>query len=280
LQQFEVKRANHAEFARGFIETGIFPVSIPHLRSLKELPVKLKLSIAALLLVSACPFAAQAAGVSANLGASYTNFTNAGGTDAWNVDGALNYGLGGNWGAEVTAGYHDFSGHNGGNGGLALWYSDPGYRLALSSNYFSLGGIELTNVGLGGEWFASEQWTASLRGGYFRAAGSSTDGGYVGGDAKFYITPNLALNAGVDYLGASGSITSEDITAEWLTSQTTPISIFGGYQHQDVSGGGNLDIVFVGLRLYMEPGNGTLVERQRTGNLGYIDGMPYFGKVL
>ncbi len=58
--------------------------------------------------------------------------------------------------------------------------------------------------------------------------------------------------------------------------------IFGGYSHVDMSGSSAAsDAFFVGIKLYLnDPGGGTLVDRQRSGNLGYIDGMPYLGKVL
>lgn len=241
---------------------------------------KIKLSIAALLLASAAPLSAHADGISANLSGSYANFSNGGG-DVWNVDGAIDSGLGGSWGAELTGGYHNASGGDGGNFGGALSYSGANYRLAASGNYLNLGGLSIANYGVGGEWFASSQFTVALRGGGVSASGG-TSGGYAGGNVKFYVTPNIVLDGGVDYVGLSGgNLTSEDISAEWLVSQTTPISIFGGYQHTDVTGGGSLDAFFVGLRIYTDsPSGEALVDRQRTGNLGYLDGMPYLGKVL
>ncbi|MBS0473254.1 MAG: hypothetical protein JSR60_19445 [Proteobacteria bacterium] len=242
--------------------------------------MKIKLSIAALLLAGTAPFAAQAAGIQANLSTSYTNITNSGGGDLWNIDGALGSSLGGSWGAEVTGGYHNSSGTSSGNFGGAISWSGSDYRLAASGNYLNLGGFSIANYGVGGEWFASSQWTLGIRGGGVDGTGSSS-GGYVGGEVKFYATPNIVLNGGVDYIDISGaSITSEDISAEWLVSQTTPISIFGGYQHTD-AGGANLDAFFVGLRIYTnDPAGSALVDRQRGGNLGYLDGMPYLGKIL
>src|ERR1700761_8252263 len=76
-------------------------------------PMKKTLSIAALLAATALPFAAHAE-VSANLSASYANFTNGGG-DLWNVDGALSDDFGGHWGGELTGGYHNDGGDSGGN---------------------------------------------------------------------------------------------------------------------------------------------------------------------
>jgi hypothetical protein len=239
--------------------------------------MKTKLAIAALLLASAAPLAAHAAGVQANLSTSYANITSGGG-DIWNIDGAVSTGFSGNWGAELTGGYHNSSG-SGGNVGGALSYSGSDYRLAASGNYLNLGGFSIANYGVGGEWYASSQWTVGIRGGGVNGTGGAS-GGYVGGEAKFYVMPNLVLNGGVDYIDISGfSLTSEDISAEWLFSQTCPISLFGGYQHTD--GGGSLDAFFVGLRIYTnDPAGGALVDRQRGGNLGFLDGMPYLGKIL
>lgn len=240
--------------------------------------MKLRLTIAATLLASAIPMAAQA-DVSANLSGSYANFSNGGG-DVWNVDGAVSDTFSMNWGAELTGGYHNAGGDSGGNFGGALFWQSPNFRVAASGNYLDFG-VHISNYGVGGEWFAAPQWTVAIRGGGVSGTGG-TSGGYVGGDVKFYIMPNLALNGGVDYVGLSGaSITSEDVKAEWLISQSTPVSIFGGYQHTDISGGSSTDAFIVGIRIYTnEPGGGTLVDRQRGGNLGYIDGMPYLGSVL
>ena len=237
--------------------------------------MKLKLSLAALLLASAMPVAANAA-VSANLSTSYTNVSGSGG-DIWNIDGALGDSFG-NWGAEVTGGYHS-SGGSSGNAGGAIYYAGTSYRIAISGNYLDLGGLHLANYGVGGEWYASSQFTVALRGGGVSGSGSSS-GGYGGGDVKFYVTPDLALSAGGDYIDISGTgISSEDIRAEWLISQSFPVSVFGGYSHVDA--GSSADVFFVGVKIYLnEPGGGALVDRQRGGNLGYIDGMPYLGKVL
>jgi len=242
--------------------------------------MKLRLTLAAALMATAVPMAAHAA-VSANLSGSYANFSNGGG-DVWNIDGALSDTFSMNWGAEVNGGYHNASGNSGGNFGGALFWQAPNFRVAASGNYLNFGGFNLSNYGVGGEWFASSQFTVALRGGGVSGNGG-TSGGYAGADLKFYIMPNLALNGGVDYIGISGgNITSEDIKAEWLVSQSTPVSIFGGYTHVDISGGGgSQDAFMVGLKIYTnDPAGGTLVDRQRDGNLGYIDGMPFLGSVL
>lgn len=241
--------------------------------------MKLKLPIAALLLATALPVAANAA-VSAYLTGSYANFTSGGG-DVWNVDGALSDTFSSSWGGELDGGYHNSGGSSGGNFGGALFWYDPSFRVAASGNYLSLGSATISNYGVGGEWFASPQWTLAVRGGGI-SAGSTTSGGYGGGDVKFYATPNIALSAGVDYIDFSGiGITAENVRAEWLVSQTTPVSIFGGYTHLDIGSGPTQDAFVVGIKIYTnDPAGSALVDRQRGGNLGYIDGMPYLGSLL
>jgi hypothetical protein len=243
---------------------------------------KIVLGAAAALLVSAG--AASAAGVNGTLSGSYANFSNGGG-DVWNLDGALNTGLGGGWGVEGTAGYHNVN--SGGsadlfNFGGSIYWGNPDYRIAATVNYMDLSLFHLTSYGAGGEWYAAPNLTFSARGG--GASGQfGIDGGYVGGDAKWYVTPDFAINAGVDYINLSGFTheTSEDIRGEWLISETTPVSLFGGYAHADSGAVGSQDIFFVGIKLYTnDSGAATLVDRQRSGNLGYIGGVPYFGQVL
>jgi len=228
--------------------------------------------------------AASADGINANLSGSFASFSNGGG-NAWNVDGAVDDGFGGGWGGELTGGYHHLTTGGGadlGNVGGSLFWGDSDFRLAANVNYLDLSLFHLTTYGAGGEWYASPEFTVSARGG--GASGQfGIDGGYVGGDVKWYATPDIAVNGGVDYINLSGftHVTTEDIRGEWLVSETTPVSVFGGYAHAESGGAGSQDIFFVGIKLYTNSGGAsTLVDRQRGGNLGYIGGVPYFGQEL
>ncbi|MBS0471781.1 MAG: hypothetical protein JSR60_11965 [Proteobacteria bacterium] len=241
---------------------------------------KIVLGTAAALLLSAG--AASAAGINANLSGSYANLSNGGG-DVWNIDGAVNTGFGGGWGAELTGGYHNVSSGSAdlGNFGGAVFWGDDMVRLAASVNYMDLSVFHLTSYGVAGEWYAMPNLTVSLRGG--GASGQfGIDGGYVGGQAKWYVTPDIALDGGVDYINLSGftHVTSETIRGEWLVSETTPVSLFAGYSHADTGAGGDFDAFFVGIKLYTNDGGSTLVDRQRGGNLGYLDSVPYLGQVF
>lgn len=130
-------------------------------------------------------------------------------------------------------------------------------------------------------------WGAEVAGGYHNLDSSSADIWNVGG-RLFWASMQGRLAATVNYDDISvtgggttvdisgGHLTSETARVEWLFSQSTPVSIYGSYQHVNSGSGGflgssNDDIFFVGLKLYMNgSGGGTLVDRQRNGSLGYI----------
>jgi hypothetical protein len=239
-------------------------------------------SVGALALCAALPSAASA-GVSGTLSGSWADDTNGGGGNIWNVDGSLTGMFGSNWGAEVDGGYHnvDNAGADIWNIGGSLFWAGMQGRLAASVNYddisISGGDVHFTSYGVGGEWYAGPSFTVAVKGGGttvdVTGFSGNTSGGYAGGMLQGYLMPNLSLSGSVDYMGISGGhITSETARVEWLFSQTTPVSVYGGYQHVDAGFlGGNEDIFFVGAKLYLNgSGGGTLVDRQRNGSLGYI----------
>jgi hypothetical protein len=235
------------------------------------------------------------ASVSGTLSGSYASGTDNGSADLWNVDGSLTGMFDTNWGGEVTGGYHNISDDFGDNldiwniGGSLFWASMQG-RLAATVNYYntSVAGFDghVTTYGAGGEWYAAPNFTVAVKGGGDTVSGdlfgSSDSGGYAGGMLQWYIVPNLSLSGSVDYAEQfGGHVTSETAKVEWLFSDSMPISIYGGYEHADVGSGGfgvAGNLFFVGLKLYMnDPGNGTLVDRQRGGSLGYIAEAPVLG---
>jgi hypothetical protein len=234
-------------------------------------------TVGALALCSAVTTMAWA-NTNGTLDVSYANITNSGGGDIWGVGGSVEGMFGSNWGGQLDGGYHNVS--NGGgdiwNVGGSLFWATTSARIAATVNYHDLGGgVDFTNYGAGAEFYAGTDFTFAAHGG--GVSGSGTSGGYVGGMAEWYATPNLALSGAVDYLDIGGSITTETVQGEWLISNNTPLSIFGGYQHADLGGSVDADIVFVGLKLYLN-GNGamSLTERQRQGSLGYITQSPLF----
>jgi hypothetical protein len=253
-------------------------------------------SVGALALCAALSTTASAS-VSGTVSGSYASDTNGGNGDLWNINGSLTGMVSGDWGLEGTGGYHSLSAGGGSNldiwniGGSVFWAGMQG-RLAATVNYYSTStsGIDfnVTNYGLGGEWYVGPQFTVAFKGGAdtvnasgFGGSGSET-GGYAGGMLQWYAMPNLALSGAVDYTEIAGThATSETAKVEWMFSRSMPVSIYGGYEHADAGSGGfggGGDEFFVGLKLYMNnPGGGSLVDRQRNGSLGYIAETPILG---
>jgi hypothetical protein len=101
---------------------------------------------------------------------------------------------------------------------------------------------------------------------------SGADGYYAGGAVKAYVTPDFAVNGGIDYtrynqFGGSNE-TDYTVGAEYLLSEKAPMSLNAGYTHSEFSGGAHSDTVFVGLRLYADgPNVSTLTDHQRSGLL-------------
>ncbi len=259
----------------------------------------LLMTAAGLVLAAAVSQAAEAQ-VSGTLSGSYANDTSRGGNDLWNVNGSVTGMVDGNWGLEATAGYHSL-GLGGGFGNLDIWnvggsafWAGVQGRLAATVNYYSTSkfgsDLHVTSYGLGGEFYAGPNLTIAVKGGgnTIDTSGlgfsTSDSGGYVGGMLQWYVMPDLSLSGAVDYADFAGlNTTSETAKIEWLFSHTTPLSVFGGYEHIDASaagfgGVGNSDIVFAGLKFYFNGGGSdTLVDRQRNGSLGYIAETPVLG---
>jgi hypothetical protein len=216
--------------------------------------------------------------VSGTIAGNYANVTNSGGGDIYGIDGSLAGMFGSNWGVEAAGGYHNESGGGGDIwdiGGSVFWQGMKG-RLAATYQYHDIGGGNFSSYGVGGEFYASPNFTLAAHGG--GESGTGTSGGYAGGMVQWYAMPNLSIDGSVDYIsvGAGANITNETIQAEWLISNTTPVSIYGGYQHVDISGG-DANVFFVGVKLYMNgAGGGSLVDRQRNGAPGYITQSPLF----
>jgi len=263
-------------------------------------------SAGALALCAALSTSAMAE-VAGTLSGSYAGDTNGDSGDLWSIDGSLTGLFAPSWGAEVTAGYHNLSDGSTGissssdnldiwNVGGSLFWNNVQGRLAATVNYYSasVGPIDLntTSYGIGGEFYAAPNLTFAVKGGgqteSASALGVSGDdtGGYAGGMAQWYVMPNLSLSGAVDYTGIAGEHTwAETFKGEWLFSETLPVSIYGGYEHAEATvngfGGGTStsgDLFFVGVKLYMNgSGDGTLVDRQRNGSLGYIAQTPVLG---
>lgn len=232
------------------------------------------------------------------LSGDYSNSRYSGGggnADTWGLNAAGAFGLGMNdIAAEVDGSWHSFS-SNGvdaniwGIGGNVFWAPGNG-RFGPSVSYTSINfsgaasGLDAhaTTYGLFGEFFVSDAFTIGVKGGgtdgkaSLNGVGSSSgSGGYVGGELTGYAMPDLAIKGTIDYLDVSGShVTSYGVGAEYLVSETTPFSIFGGYTRGDLSGGaGHVDNWFIGVKYYTG-GGGSLVTQNRSKTLGSIGTVP------
>jgi hypothetical protein len=201
--------------------------------------------------------------------------------------------FGGGFSGQVFGAYHSLDlSHGGGTvnsynvGGAAAWSDDMG-RIGLNVAYTGDNthgaNLDVTNYGVFGEWYASDQFTLGLRGGGATLSASSggfggffgsgsTTGGYVGAEVVGYATPDLDVQAHVNYISVKkGNQTALGAQAEWLFSEDIPVSGWIGYDYTTLSGGGfseNVNTFSVGLRYYIG-GGGSLVQHHRSGVDGW-----------
>ena len=206
-------------------------------------------------------------------------------TDLWNINGSGAFGFGPNVGGEIDASYNNVSGSGfdvniWGVGGSIFWA--PGmFRAGGTVQYagFSESGFDFSTFSYGafGEFFAGDFITLAAKGGGLTVdvdTFGSESGGYVGAALIGYILPNLAITPSIDFASISDvDVTNYGIGAEFLVSQTVPISIFAAYSHSNVSVSGFGDVDgdtwMIGLKFYTNGNGVTLVERQRNGTLGW-----------
>lgn len=162
----------------------------------------------------------------------------------WSVDGALSWrGSRGRVGANV------------------------GYDTASVPGF---GNFSTTTYGAYGEWYAADRITVGVKGGgvTLNAFGGSATGGYAGGQLVGYAMPDLALSAKVDYSGFSnGHIVSGGVKAEYLVSQSFPVSVFAGYTYSELNSFGSVrsNTFSVGAKYHFGAKGASLLDRQRDG---------------
>ncbi len=232
------------------------------------------LGAACAIALSALASTAANAAVNGFIGGSYGNINSGGSSDVWGIKGALSGTFGGGWGIQGQGDYHNISSSAADDwdlGGNVFWGTST-FRVNGQVLYHDIGGANFTNYGAGVTWFAGPSVNVAARGGGY--SGTGTSGGYIGGNIDWYAIPNLAISGHVDYIDIGTGITSETGQVEWLFSSSTPVSIYGGYQHVDISGA-NANVWFLGVKLYVNSAGGDLVDRQRAG-LGYAGDSPLF----
>lgn len=222
----------------------------------------------------------------------HTSISNGGGSgNSWGFTGAGAFGFGNmDLGGQIDFGYHslDQSGTSSNiniwNVGGSLFWAPMMGRFGGNFNYnsasFSGADFHFYNYGAIGEYYLSDQVTVALRAGGWSldvSPGSFSDnGGYVGGALSGYLMPDLMVQGSIDYLGGLGffgtdaNITSLGVLAEYLFSESTPISVYGSYTYTDIScsGCGHASTWGLGFKFYTT--EGPLVQSHRNGTLNYL----------
>jgi hypothetical protein len=236
--------------------------------------------VALAIALSGAAYAGDVGDVSGTLTGGYAGGLNHGDNGLWGTTGTLQIPFNSvSWtdkmGFEVLGGYHK---PDTGSGdfwtlGGAVYAGGDGGRVAGNYIYHGVTGGHISTYGGGGEWFATPAVTLAVRAGAATSTGSG--GGYVGTQLEWYVQPNFALSAGIDYWSAGANITSGTFIAEWMPDDTLPVSIFAGYYH--VNAGSGDSAIFGGIKLYLNEGASvTLVDRQRKGGNGYITQSPLY----
>jgi hypothetical protein len=221
---------------------------------------------------------------------SHVNVSNGGGSgNEWGGDASGRFGLG-PWdlNGQVDGGYHQLSGGGGhvddwNADGSLFWLGNEG-RIGADVGYNGLSGGgsgHVTNYGGFAEWYMAPMVTLGVKGG---GASVSNGGGmadYVGAEAAWYVVPDVDVSGTVDYLSLTGShLTNYSAKAEWLISETTPVSVYGGYTRSEIPGAG-ANTWLIGLKFYTDSnGSSTLVARQRTGNVDWAGHINVLGLVF
>ncbi len=212
---------------------------------------------------------------------SHLDANNGGGSaNSYGVSGSGAFGLGwSNLAGEVDGGYHHISG-DGDNSNVwnvdgsvmwrGMWGRAGGVVGYNSVDVDHAGSENVTNYGGFAEFYAGHAITLGVKGGGFNAQ-HHVDGDYFGAAITGYVTPDVALVGGYDYthLQHTGNENDWSAQVEWLVSENTPISIYGGYTNTKLTGFGGSETINVwggGVKFYVDqPGPATLVDRQRAG---------------
>ena len=198
------------------------------------------------------------------------------GVDGYNMNGAVNLAL--PWSPlslEFDIGDEGLSSlHNFDVGGAIVW-TDPDFRLALTGvNNHNAGATDFdeANIGLGGEWYFNDQITVGAHGGL--VAGRIA-GAFGSGAVKFYPLPDLSVGGTIDYTSFKSIFHETDFgaKAEYMVDEDWPLTIQGGYKHEDLGGfHAHANVFWIGARLYLDSGMKPmpLIEHNRTGTLDTI----------
>ena len=196
------------------------------------------------------------------------------------------------------------------NLGGSLFWNGAGSRFGINVNYETITDYgSMTNGGVFGEWYLGN-FTIAGKGGWLWGSGTPAGGrgNYLGAQVGGYFIPNLWIGGAVTWSDlVSGSTlvgggifappcfgptcgrrdfgeTNFTLDAEFLISDTFPLSVFGGYTYTDLDISENVsnpltpdmewntNTFFIGVRYYLG-GMGNLAGIHRNGNLrGWLRG--------
>jgi hypothetical protein len=220
----------------------------------------------AVVALAAPAFAQDATGY---VGGSYTHGDTEGlETDTWGLNGAVAFDATETLGVQIDAGYANtaFDGFD----------SDDTYgataHLFTRNDAWAIGGFAGVS-----DSDSNTAWTAGVEGAkylgavtlagtvaYANGEESSDDAWGVGGEARYFVSDNFRLNAGLGWAEAEDlNVWSAGLGAEYQTA-SSPFSIYGGYNHvkfDDVDV--ESDQFTIGLRYNF--GGQTLKGRDRSG---------------
>jgi hypothetical protein len=195
------------------------------------------------------------------------------------------------WGSsqfELDAGYHGFSGNeftgNDWNLNGAYFWNECNWRFgptlgyqSSTTNYTFNSATSLYsysesshafNYGGYGEWDACSRWTYYAKGGGFSS--DPYGGYYFGVGLEWYLCEDFDFCGDYDYLSNTPSLVRDNysIRADWLVSESTPITISAGFTYSDYAYNYTVDQYSLGVRfLFNGPDVKTLEDRQRNGEL-------------
>jgi hypothetical protein len=182
--------------------------------------------------------------------------------------------------------------------GGSLFWAGPGSRFGVNINYNTITDFgSLTNGGVFTEWYFGNI-TAQAKAGWIWGGGTAAAGrgNYLGGGVAGYFMPNLGISVAASWADLVTSATQHwdcfgptcgrrdrthtdvGIEAEFLVSETFPVSVYGGYQYTNakisenvsnpnlVEDDESINTFYIGFRYYLG-GQGTLIEHHRNGNL-------------
>lgn len=158
-------------------------------------------------------------------------------------------------------------------GTVGLTIGQDSFRKGGASGIFTfLGDASVTSYGAFGEWYMRNSVTLKFSGGGYSG---DAKGFYLGTDAAWYVTPDIALDFGYHYLRMTsvGNQSAINLGAEYMPWESLPLSLGLTYSHVSVSPGGSGSTYGLSLK-YRFGTTGSLVARDRSGPISWNGALP------